>query len=212
MGDIFQSSAGEFKRQLASSFDLPAGSPGPSAARVDEKTPGGAQIREDPAVMEDPPEPKRDTPPATCAACLSRRAVLRGGAVGALVAALPLGCMPSNMPPAGPVAAGNVADVRVGSLQAVGSENVLLGRDLGGLYAMTRVCTHLGQLVSVITVGSTTLLHCYGHGSEFSMNGAVTIGPATRPLEHFQVDLGDDGNITIQADKLVTPDARTRVD
>jgi len=159
--------------------------------------------------MEDPPEPKRDTPPATCATCISRRAVLRGGAAGALVAALPLGCMNT---PAGPVAAGNVADVRVGSLQAVGSETVLLGRDAGGLYAMTGVCTHMGQLVSVITVGSTTLLHCYGHGSEFSMNGAVTIGPATRPLEHFRVDLGSDGNITIQADELVTPDARTQVD
>ncbi len=164
--------------------------------------------REDPDVMEDQPEPKRDTPPATCATCISRRAVLRGGAAGALVAALPLGCMQS---PAGPVAAGNVADVRVGSLQAVGSESVLLGRDTGGLYAMTRVCTHLGQLVSIVTVGSTTVLHCYGHGSEFTMNGAVTTGPATSPLEHFRVDLADDGSITIQAGQLVTPDARTQV-
>ena len=161
--------------------------------------------------MEHQPEPKRDTPPDPCATCISRRAVLRGGVAGVLAAALPLGCMQANQPASGPVAAGNVADVRVGSLQVVAGESLILGRDAVGLYAMTRVCTHLGQLVSIVTAGSTTVLHCYGHGSEFTMNGAVTVGPATRSLEHMQVDLSDDGTITIQADQLVTADARTKV-
>ena len=98
-----------------------------------------------------------------------------------------------------------------GSLQVVASENVLLGRDAGGLYAMTRVCTHQGQLVSILTVGSATVLHCYGHGSEFTINGAVTTGPATQPLEHLRVDLAADGSITIQADQFVTADTRTPV-
>jgi nitrite reductase/ring-hydroxylating ferredoxin subunit len=146
-----------------------------------------------------------------CSACISRRAMLRGGAAGALMLALPIGCTASNSDVSGPIPAGNVADVQVGALQAVAGENVILGRDANGLYAMTRVCTHQGQLVSILTLGSTTVLHCYGHGSEFDADGQVIIGPATRPLEHFQVDLAADGSITIQADQFVTADTRTPV-
>jgi Rieske Fe-S protein len=147
-----------------------------------------------------------------CSACISRRAMLRGGAAGAAMLALPIGgCTASNANASGPIAAGNVADVNVGTLQVVAGENLLLGRDPSGLYAMTRVCTHQGQLVSILTLGPATILHCYGHGSEFTANGQVITGPATRPLEHFQVDLSDDGNITIQGDQFVTPDTRTPV-
>ena len=152
-----------------------------------------------------------DQPDAdSCSACISRRAVLRGGAVGAMMMALPLGCA-SSTPTPGPILAGNVADVRVDSLQVVPGEQVFLARDTNGLYAMTQVCTHQGQLVSILTLGATTVLHCYGHGSEFDTNGQVITGPAARPLEHFQVDLAADGSITVQGDQFVTPDTRTPV-
>ena len=153
-----------------------------------------------------------DPDKSPCSACISRRAVLRGGAgvgAGALWAALPVGCMQGNGGPSGPVAAGNVSDTQVGMLQLVSGENVILARDLRGLYAMTQVCTHQGQLVSIISVGVTPMLHCYQHGSEFSMDGTVTHGPATRPLEHFLVEVGGDGSITIHGDMLVAADART---
>jgi Rieske Fe-S protein len=146
-----------------------------------------------------------------CSACISRRAMLRAGAAGAAMLALPIGCTASNTNASGPIAAGNVAGVNVGTLQVVAAENLLLGRDPNGLYAMTRVCTHQGQLVSILTLGPATILHCYGHGSEFTANGQVITGPATRPLEHFQVDLADDGSITIQGDQFVTADTRTPV-
>jgi len=147
----------------------------------------------------------------TCSACISRRALLRVGATAAIMITLPVGCMQSNMPPVGPITAGNVAGVRVGTIQGVDGESVLLGRDAGGLYGMTRVCTHQGQLVSILGVGAATVLHCYGHGSEFTMNGAVTTGPATQPLEHLFVELATDGTITIHADQPVAADARTPV-
>jgi Rieske Fe-S protein len=124
--------------------------------------------------------------------------------------ALPLGCTASNTG-TGPISAGNVADLRVNTLQLVSGESVFLGRDTNGLYAMTRVCTHQGQPVSIINVGLLTRLHCYGHGSEFDTNGAVLTGPALRPLEHLQVDLAADGGITIQSDQFVTADTRTPV-
>ncbi len=146
----------------------------------------------------------------SCSACISRRAVLRGGAAGALMMALPPGCA-SSTPTPGPIPAGNIADVRVNSLQVVPGEQVFLGRDDDGLYAMTQVCTHLGQLVSILTVGQATVLHCYGHGSEFSTSGAVLTGPATRPLEHLRVDLASDGSITVQGDQFVSADTRTPV-
>lgn len=146
---------------------------------------------------------------------VSRRAVLRGvasagaGAVSvSLLAALPGGCMQGNAAPAGPVAAGNVADIAVGSLNLVAGENVILGRDDRGFYAMTRVCTHQGQLVSVVSVAGAPALHCPAHGSEFSMNGAVTHGPAARALEHFMVEIAADGAITIQGGQAVTADWR----
>jgi Rieske Fe-S protein len=149
--------------------------------------------------------------PDSCSACITRRAMLRGGAAGAVMMALPLGCTASSHTP-GPIPAGNVANVRVGALQIVDDENVFLARDTNGLYAMTRVCTHQSQLVAILTVGPATVLHCYGHGSQFDTNGAVITGPATRPLEHLRVDLASDGSITIQGDQFVTADTRTAVD
>jgi Rieske Fe-S protein len=151
-----------------------------------------------------------DQPDAdSCSACITRRAMLRGGAAGALMMALPpLGCTASSHTP-GPIPAGNVADLRVGALQTVDDDNVFLARDIKGLYAMTRVCTHQGQLVSILSVGPATVLHCFGHGSEFDINGGVITGPATRPLEHLRVDLAADGSITIQGDQFVTADTRT---
>ena len=152
-----------------------------------------------------------DQPDAdSCSACISRRAVLRGGAAGALMMALPLGCASSTQTP-GPIPAGNVADVQVDSLEVVPGEHVFLARDTAGLYAMTQICTHQGQLVSILTVGQATVLHCYGHGSEFTTNGAVLTGPATRPLEHLQVELASAGASPIQGAPCVSADTRTPV-
>jgi Rieske Fe-S protein len=137
---------------------------------------------------------------------------LRGGAgvgAGVLLAALPTGCMQGSAGPSGPVAAGNVSDTQVGMLQVVSGESVILARDLRGLYAMTQVCTHQGELVSIISVGVTPMLHCYRHGSEFSMDGTVTHGPATQPLNHFLVEVAPDGGITIRGDMPVAADVRT---
>jgi cytochrome b6-f complex iron-sulfur subunit len=154
-----------------------------------------------------------------CSTCMSRRALLRGvatasaGAVSvslslATLSVLPAGCMQGNSAPTGPIAAGNVADIQVGSLNLVAGENLILGRDDLGLFAMTRVCTHQGQLVNVVSVAGGPALHCYAHGSEFNMNGGVTHGPAVRPLEHFKVEVAADGSITIQAGEVVTADVR----
>jgi nitrite reductase/ring-hydroxylating ferredoxin subunit len=151
-----------------------------------------------------------------CSACMSRRDLLRGGiaTVGlaavsvSLLGALPTACMPSNAQPDRPIGAGTVADIQVGTLKLIDGQSVILGRDLGGLYAMTRICTHQGALVGLVSVAGMPALHCSAHGSEFSMYGEVTHGPAMSALEHLLVEVVD-GDITIHPDQAVSAETRT---
>jgi Rieske Fe-S protein len=141
-----------------------------------------------------------------------RRTVLRVGAAGGVaLVTLPLACGHSTATlPVGPVPAGNVSAVAVGSLALVAGDAVFLGRDTNGLYAMSGVCTHAGCAVDDPT-SATSNLACPCHGSMFDRNGSVVRGPAGLPLQHFQVDVAADGSITIQASMPVAADVRTPV-
>jgi Rieske Fe-S protein len=152
-----------------------------------------------------------------CAGCsgheLERRTLLKGGAAaGALLLVLPSGCGNQTVaPPTGPVGAGNVKDVAIGYLQLVPGEAVILGRDAGGLYAMSDACTHQGCPVQVAGAGASLHLGCPCHGAQYDVNGVVTRGPAPRDLQHYQVDVAADGTITVQGGMPVAADARTPV-
>ena len=139
---------------------------------------------------------------------LDRRAFIRVGVAGGVaLTTLPAceGASGDMLPPNGPIAAGNVANVPEGTLRAV--SGAILGRDAGGLYAMTSVCTHQGCSVRV----SGTALSCPCHGSGFDANGAVTRGPAATGLRHFQVTLEADGSIAIDPTMPVAANIRTAV-
>lgn len=140
---------------------------------------------------------------------LERRTLLKGSAAGSLLLALPVSCNSTVSPPTGPVPAGNVSAVTVGTLRAVPGEAVILGRDSDGLYAMSAACTHAGCMLSVTSAGGTEELSCPCHSSLFDANGAVTRGPARTDLQHFQVDVAADGSITIQGGQPVSPETRT---
>ena len=147
-----------------------------------------------------------------CAGCgPSRRAILKGGAAGIVLAAAPAACTSEPGAPSGPIMAGNVSAVPVGTLEVLTELAVVLGRDDGGLYAMSAVCTHAGCVVGVLSGDSGKSLRCGCHGSTFDADGAVTMGPAMTALRHYEVDLGDDGTITIRGDVAVAADARTPV-
>jgi cytochrome b6-f complex iron-sulfur subunit len=134
-----------------------------------------------------------------------RRFLVIAGAVAAA-----RGCSSSAAPPApvGDVEAGAVSQVAIGSLTVVGTEPVCIGRDAAGVYAMTLTCTHagcdIGQRGTVWAQG----LICGCHGSEFDANGNVTRGPATQPLDHFDVSVDPNGNLTIHGDQIVAADQR----
>jgi Rieske Fe-S protein len=133
---------------------------------------------------------RRDTLRLACA--LGATAVCGGCGQGAVDA------------PTGPVAAGNVKDLTMGAL--IVTNYVAVGRDAGGVYAMSAVCTHAGCPTQPSDGGD---LYCDCHGSLFDHNGGVLRGPARAPLQHYKVDIAADGSITVQAGMPVSADART---
>jgi Rieske Fe-S protein len=157
---------------------------------------------------------KIDLPNTDAPSChhLNRRAILKGGAAGSLfLAVVPVGCSQAVSPPTGPVPGGNISEVAVDTLHVVTNENVVLGRDVNGLYAMSAACTHAGCLLSAAGGTPGQGLSCPCHGSSFDGNGAVTRGPAGTPLQHYRVDVATDGTITIQGADPVSAGTRTPV-
>lgn len=61
--------------------------------------------------------------------------------------------------------------------------NVAVYRDDQGVYAISRVCTHLGCIVKPTSEG----FECPCHGSRYDRDGLVTKGPAPRPLQWLEV-------------------------
>lgn len=61
--------------------------------------------------------------------------------------------------------------------------NVAVFRDEQGVYAISRVCTHLGCIVKPTEAG----FECPCHGSRYDHDGLVTKGPAPRPLQWLEV-------------------------
>jgi cytochrome b6-f complex iron-sulfur subunit len=142
----------------------------------------------------------------------SRRFFLRviaAGGASAGVCSLGFGC---SSPPSAtldaPVDAGNVSALPVGTLRAVTGESVAIGRDTGGVYALSTICTHAGCDIATSGTISSSGLDCGCHGSRFDANGAVLNGPATTPLPHFEVTIDTSGDITIETTEV---DPSTRV-
>lgn len=134
--------------------------------------------------------------------------------VGAGALANSVGCSaPAGTSPApvGDLPAGNVNDLPVGSLRAVGREPAAIGHDADGIYAMTLTCTHQGCNMAIHGSVDQSGVFCSCHGSRFTANGDVQTGPAPDPLAHFQVDIDATGEMTIRGDIKVSENTRTPV-
>jgi nitrite reductase/ring-hydroxylating ferredoxin subunit len=142
----------------------------------------------------------------------SRRVFLQMlGIGGALGCAAGCSSSPASAEAFGDVTAGNVAAVPVGTLRAVSGAPAILGRDASGLYAMTSTCTH--QACDMIQDGSISSsgVVCDCHGSHFDVNGNPTAGPASAPLEHFEVTVDASGAITVHGGSSVSEATRLAV-
>jgi cytochrome b6-f complex iron-sulfur subunit len=148
----------------------------------------------------------------SCSNCkLSRRRLLGlVGASGLVVLGSEAGCgAPAGSPPTGPVPAGNVSALAVGTLLTM--SNIVVARDVDGLYAMSAVCTHAGCLLSDSSETISAGLFCGCHGSTFDGDGKVTRGPAGTPLQHYTVTIAADGSLTVEGSQPVSASTRTPV-
>jgi cytochrome b6-f complex iron-sulfur subunit len=118
------------------------------------------------------------------------------------------GAAPANV---GNVAAGNVSALPVGTLRAIASKPVCIGRDANGVYAMTLICTHEGCDIGQNGSVSANGLACSCHGSRFSATGQVTNGPADAPLQHFEVTVDAAGELTVHTGSAVADTTRLKV-
>ena len=77
--------------------------------------------------------------------------------------------------------------------------SVAVFRDAQGVFAVSRVCTHLGCLVKAEADG----FHCPCHGSRFALNGVVTKGPAPKALAWLAVTRVAPGTYLIDEGKPI---------
>ena len=84
------------------------------------------------------------------------------------------------------------ADIPVGGGKVFEDLKVVVTQPTAGDYkAFTAVCTHQGCTVGGV---ADNVITCPCHGSTFdAATGAVTQGPATRPLDAKSVTVGADG-------------------
>jgi Rieske Fe-S protein len=135
--------------------------------------------------------------------------IAHGGAVaGALKLGLGCGSAASLH---GSYSVGNVSSLGVGDLVADADAPLAVGRDAGGIWAMTLICTHAGCDMATDGSVSASGVVCNCHGSRFDENGNVLSGPARSPLSHFQVTLTAAGDITVDTDITVSETTRVPV-
>jgi Rieske Fe-S protein len=97
----------------------------------------------------------------------------------------------------GTVSAGNVSALAANDLQAISGEGVAIGRDSGGLYAVSLICTHQGCDMSSRGTVDVSGIYCNCHGASYDRYGIATGGPTQGDLEHYAVSVDAQGAITI---------------
>ena len=115
------------------------------------------------------------------------------------------------------VTGGPPGDYPMGQLTLLTNGPVFIGRDEGGLFALSAICTHLGCTVArevqpapgVATSGEGLVCPC--HGSHFAADGTPLAGPASQALPRLALTLNDDGLVEVNLDQVVEPDFRMKI-
>lgn len=86
--------------------------------------------------------------------------------------------------------------------------SVAIYRDAeGGIYAISRICTHLGCVVKVEATG----FGCPCHGSRFKGDGSVEKGPAPKGLPWLAVAKAGAGSVLVDEAKTVPAGTKVKV-
>jgi Rieske Fe-S protein len=75
------------------------------------------------------------------------------------------------------------------------SQGYYLVRDATGIYAFNASCLHLGGHINPTQTG----FGCPCHGSQYDLNGTVTVGPAPvgSTLQHYEVSESTPGGVLV---------------
>lgn len=84
--------------------------------------------------------------------------------------------------------------------------SVAVFRDGDGVFAVSRICTHLGCIVKPESDG----FHCPCHGSRFALDGKVTKGPAPKALAWLEVTKLASGTYLVDEGKLVAAGTKVK--
>jgi Rieske Fe-S protein len=142
---------------------------------------------------------------------LGRRRLLVLGLGGGALCAGVLGCGSGASAPVAlqpEIPAGNAASVAVGTLRPIPGAPVAVGRDSGGIFALSLICTHAGCDMSQNGSVSFGRIDCGCHGSIFDGQGNVQRGPANQPLPHLLVTAEASGALTVHGDSVTSPSTR----
>jgi menaquinol-cytochrome c reductase iron-sulfur subunit len=103
---------------------------------------------------------------------------------------------------------GKPEEIPVGMLVALPEQKLFVFHDAQGFFAMSAVCTHLGCLTRYEKEENRIFCPC--HGSRYSTDGQVVVGPAPRALHRLAMTL-EQGALVVDAAKTVEPDAVLKV-
>lgn len=88
-------------------------------------------------------------------------------------------------------------------------QQVFIVRDGDSFMALSAVCTHLG--CTVRTDPDRPGFFCPCHGSRFKSDGTNYAGPAPKPLEAYEISMGNVGELIVNKRTLVSPKEKYRV-
>jgi Rieske Fe-S protein len=117
-----------------------------------------------------------------------------GGAAAICSAALG-GCSPrrsSRKPACGTLEIPREQPISVGSVTRV-ADQIFVIRDRLGIYALSAICTH--QACVLVFEDGELLCDC--HYATFDLFGAVTNGPAEKPLAHYPITRNPSGQLVV---------------
>ena len=80
--------------------------------------------------------------------------------------------------------------------------SVWVVKERNRIFAIHAKCTHLGCTPNWFA--EEGVFKCPCHGSQFRGNGVNFAGPASRPLDRFNISIGDDGSIVVDKSRVFT--------
>lgn len=102
---------------------------------------------------------------------------------------------------------GPASSFALGEVRLLLCAQIFVVRDVGGIYAMSALCTH--EMCIVDYAPATNDFGCPCHGSVFDINGAVTQSPANMPLPHYACSLDGNGDVIVDLSSTnVAPSTR----